>query len=102
MKKLNKLYEAINDRTFKTTKTSEDSETGSISWDVEYKDKKPKKTNFKESYDDLNKLVKKITGLRGGMGRRDEELDTLILALKNIKNKYTRYLNDFHSNWKDS
>lgn len=99
MKKLNKLYEAIDDRTFKTTKTSEDPETGSVSWDVEYGKKAPKTYEFKESYKDLNELVKKIIELRGGMGRRDKELDALILALKNIRNKYTRYLNEFHPNW---
>jgi hypothetical protein len=99
MKKLNKLYEAIDDEEIKYTKVGEDPETGSIEWNVSYEKKAPETYEFKESHDDLNELVEKIVELRGGMDRRDKELDALILTLKNIRNLYTRYLTEFHPNW---
>jgi len=99
MKKLNKLYEAIDDRTFKTTKTGEDSETGSISWDVEYEKKTPETYEFKESYDDLNELVKNMVKINGRLKPTDPKLEELILVIKNIRNRYKRYLNQYQPDW---
>jgi len=95
MKKLNKLYEAIDDREFKTTKVGEDPQTGSISWDVEYEKKTPEVYDFKESYNDLNELVKNMVKINGGLKPTDPKLEELVLVIKNIRNRYKRYLNQY-------
>tara|TARA_B110000503_G_C6753828_1_gene252691 strand:- start:46 stop:351 length:306 start_codon:yes stop_codon:yes gene_type:complete len=99
MRKLNKLYEAIDSKEFKTTKTGEDPETGSVSWDVEYEKKTPKLYDFKESYNDLNELVNNMVKINGGIKPTDPKLEELVLVIKNIRNRYKRYLNQYQPDW---
>ena len=99
MKKINKLYEAIDDRDFKTTKTGEDTETGSISWDVSYEKKKPKNADFKESYEQLNNFIQNMVKINGRIKPTDEKLEELLMIMKNVRNRYKRYFNSYQPDW---
>ena len=99
MKKLNELYEAIDDKEIKYTKVGEDPETGGIEWDVSYEKKAPETYDFKNSYDDLDELVKNMIKINGRVKPTDPKLEELVLVMKNIRNRYKRYLNSYQPDW---
>lgn len=100
MKKLNELYEAIDDKEIKYTQIGEpDPETGSIEYAVSYEDKAPETYDFKNSYEDLNELVKNMIKINGRVKPTDPKLEELVLVMKNIRNRYKRYLNQYQPDW---
>lgn len=99
MKKLNKLYEAIDDEEIKYTKVGEDPETGSVEWNVSYEKKSPEMYDFKNSYNDLDKLVRNMIKINGRVKPTDQKLEELVLVMKNIRNRYKRYLNQYQPDW---
>jgi hypothetical protein len=70
-----------------------------FSWDVEYEKKTPKLYDFKESYNDLNELVNNMVKINGGIKPTDPKLEELVLVIKNIRNRYKRYLNQYQPDW---
>ena len=100
MKKLNKLYEAIDDEDIKYTQVGEpDPETGQIEWKVSYEKKAPETYDFKNSYNDLDKLVNNMVKINGRVKPTDPKLEELVLVMKNIRNRYKRYLNQYQPDW---
>ena len=99
MKKLNKLYEDIDDEEIKYTKVGEDPETGSVEWNVSYEKKSPEMYDFKNSYNDLDKLVTNMIKINGRVKPTDQKLEELVLVIKNFRNIYKLYLNSYQSDW---
>ena len=75
MIKLKDLYEVIDDTNIKYAKTGEDPVTG------------------------LNELVKHMIKINGRLKPTDPKLEELVLVMKNIRNRYKRYLNQYQPDW---
>jgi hypothetical protein len=98
-KTLTQLYEEVDRDDIQYTKIGEDPATGSVEWQVSYGKKAPEKYDFKKSYDELNVFVKNMEKLNGRVKPTDPKLEELVFIMKNIRNRYKRYLNQYQPDW---
>lgn len=71
-----------------------DLETNSVSHDVEYVYK------FKHNYKELDNFIHNLQKLAYKSKPTDPEMEDFIHIAKNLRNKYARYLNTKHPDWK--
>ena len=100
MIKINKLFEDI-DREFDSKEIGRDDATNSMEWEISYKDKEIEQSDFRKNLKNLNTVVEDIIKINGRIKPTDPKLEELVMIIKNFRNRYVRYLNQYQPDWKD-